>query len=57
MQFEEFILSKCGTGGTSPEIVAEEIANKKFAKIILITDGQVDDNSVLKCDVILDKVK
>ena len=36
---EKWIASKKGTGGTSPEIVARTITDKKFSHIILITDG------------------
>lgn len=53
--FEASIASKRGEGGTSPENVAESIVNKKQANIILITDGEVSDNSVKKCDEIFEK--
>ena len=39
-----------GRGGTSPELVAQEVIQKGLKKIILITDGQVSDHSVQKCD-------
>jgi hypothetical protein len=43
-----------GNGGTSPEVVAQTIADRKFINIILITDGQVGDYSVKTCDTILE---
>ena len=49
-EFGEWIKSKKGTGGTSPEHVATEIVKKKHSKIILVTDGQVDNSSVQRCD-------
>jgi hypothetical protein len=36
---EVSIEQKRGTGGTSPSYVAEEIKNRKFINIILVTDG------------------
>lgn len=38
-EFENWIQSKRGTGGTSPEYVAEEIAKQQYQNIILVTDG------------------
>lgn len=55
--FEESIASKRGTGGTSPEYVAQEIADKRFQNIILVTDGEVGDHSVSQCDKILEGIK
>ena len=51
------VLSKRETGGTSPEYVAKEITTKKFANIILVTDGEVGDHSVSHHDKILDQAK
>lgn len=51
---EDSIASKRGTGGTSPEHVAKEIAEKKFENIILVTDGEVSDYNVSGCDKILE---
>lgn len=45
-QMEEQIANKHGKGGTSPEVMAKEIINKKIKKVILITDGQVSDRNV-----------
>jgi hypothetical protein len=53
-EFEDSIVSKRGTGGTSPEYVAEEIAKMKFENIILVTDGEVSDHNVKRCDQILE---
>lgn len=47
--------TKRGTGGTSPEHVATEITRNKYKNIILITDGEVGDHSVHKCDNILEE--
>ena len=47
---EESIASKRGTGGTSPEHVAHEIVAKQIRNIILVTDGEVDNGSVQRCD-------
>lgn len=52
-EFEESIISKRGTGGTSPEYVAQEIVAKAFTSIILVTDGEVGDHSVHSCDTTL----
>lgn len=49
--------SRRGTGGTSPEHVAREIANGKHSNIILVTDGEVGDHSVRSCDNILEEAK
>lgn len=51
MEFQ--IESRQGKGGTSPEVVAREIVDKKLKKVILITDGQVNDHNVKECDKIL----
>lgn len=42
-----------GRGGTSPELVAQKVIKKGLKKIILVTDGQVSDHSVQKCDEFL----
>ena len=55
--FEESIASKRGTGGTSPQYVAEEITKNKFDNIILVTDGEVGDHDVSRCDKILEEAK
>lgn len=49
-ELEEWIKSKKGTGGTSPEHVAGTIVNNKFTHVILVTDGEVDNHSVQSCD-------
>lgn len=46
-----------GRGGTSPELVAQEVVRIGLKKIILVTDGQVSDHSVQACDKLLDKHK
>lgn len=51
---ETQIANKHGKGGTSPEVVAKEIVDKKLKKVILITDGQVSDYNVKECDRILE---
>jgi hypothetical protein len=56
-EFENWVITKRGTGGTSPEHVAEEIAKKQYANIILVTDGEVSDHDVRRCDNILEQVK
>lgn len=38
-ELDQWILSKKGTGGTSPEYVASTIIDKKFTHVILVTDG------------------
>ncbi|CAM6005429.1 unnamed protein product [Sphagnum balticum] len=52
--FENWIVTKRGTGGTDPEHVATEIVAKKYANIILVTDGEVGDHSVQRCDQIFE---
>jgi hypothetical protein len=52
-EFEDSILSMRGTGGTSPEYVAQEIVAHQFTSIILVTDGEVGDYSVNACDLTL----
>ena len=47
---EKAISSRTGRGGTSPELVATEVVKKGIKKLILITDGQVSDHSVKRCD-------
>lgn len=47
---EQAIAKRMGRGGTSPELVAQEVVQKGLKKIILITDGQVSDHSVQQCD-------
>lgn len=49
-EMENWISSKKGTGGTSPEHVATTIINEKITHVILVTDGQVGDHSVQNCD-------
>lgn len=44
-------------GGTSPESVAKVITEKKYKNIILMTDGEVGDHSVTRCDQIFDEAK
>jgi hypothetical protein len=39
-----------GRGGNEAYKVAEEIVSKKYANIILITDGEIMDYDVQKCD-------
>ena len=53
-QMEGAIEKRTGRGGTSPELVAQEIVKKQLKRIILITDGQVSDHSVKRCDEILE---
>lgn len=36
---EESINTRRGTGGTSPEHVANEIVARRYPKVILVTDG------------------
>lgn len=55
--FMNWVETKRGTGGTSPELVAAEIAKSKHTNIILVTDGEVGDHSVSRCDNILEEVK
>ena len=52
MEFQ--IEARTGKGGTSPEVCAREIVDKKLKKVILITDGQVSDHNVRECDKILE---
>jgi hypothetical protein len=52
---EGWIKSKKGTGGTSPDIVANEIVRRHFTHIILVTDGEVGDGSVQACDRTFDE--
>lgn len=47
------IQKKAGKGGTSPEVVAQQIVKNNLKKVILITDGQVSDHNVVNCDKIL----
>ena len=54
-EFEASILSKRGTGGTSPSFVAEEIVKERFGNIILVTDGEVGDHDVNMCDTIFNR--
>ena len=54
-EFEIWAASKRGTGGTSPETVAQEIVNQEFSNIILVTDGEVGDYNVSACDKILEE--
>jgi hypothetical protein len=54
-RFEQAITERRGWGGTAPELVADEVIRKNIKKIIMITDGQVSDNSVNKCDKVLEK--
>jgi hypothetical protein len=52
---EKSISSKQGIGGTNPDDVATEIVNKKFSRIILVTDGEV--GSVQRCDQTFEKAE
>ena len=52
---ETAIAKRTGRGGTSPELVAAEVVKSNIKKLILITDGQVSDSSVQKCDQILNE--
>lgn len=52
-QLEELILSKRGRGGTNPEVVAQECVKKGLQNIILITDGEVSQFSVDRCNELL----
>lgn len=56
-QMEEQIQKKHGKGGTSPEVVANEVIAKQLKKVILITDGQVGQHNVTNCDKILENYK
>lgn len=49
-EIENWIASKKGTGGTSPEHVATTIVQEKLTHVILVTDGEVGDHSVQSCD-------
>ena len=49
-ELEGWIKSKKGTGGTSPQLVANEVVQRKIKNIILITDGEVGDHNVQACD-------
>ena len=51
---ENNITSRKGTGGTSPNNVATEIVQKRFKRIILVTDGQVGNEKVQLCDKIFE---
>ncbi len=53
-RFEQAIEQRKGWGGTSPELVANEVIKKDIKKLILVTDGQVSDHSVNQCDKILE---
>lgn len=48
--FQASIASRRGEGGTDPEHVAESIIAHKHRNVILITDGEVSDQSVKRCD-------
>jgi hypothetical protein len=50
---EKAIQTQDGRGGTDPHVVAEECKNKNLKNIILVTDGEVPDRSVKKCDELL----
>lgn len=52
---EKSISTRQGTGGTSPEYVAYEIVAKKYSRIILVTDGEVGNDSVKRCDESFEK--
>lgn len=56
-QLEAWVTSKKGTGGTSPNVVAQEVVSKKYKEIILVTDGEVGDGSVQMCDKIFDEAE
>ena len=56
-EVEKFISNKTGVGGTCPEVVAKQISISKETKIILLTDGEVSDSSVSKCDTFLENYK
>jgi hypothetical protein len=38
-------------------VVAKEITSNKYERVILVTDGEVDDNDVQSCDEILKDFK
>ena len=52
--FENWITTRRGTGGTDPEHVATEIVARMFTNVILVTDGEVGDHSVQRCDQIFE---
>jgi hypothetical protein len=52
---EKSISTRQGTGGTSPEYVAYEIVAKRHSRIILVTDGEVGNQSVKLCDKSFEK--
>lgn len=54
-ELENSINTRKGTGGTSPEHVAYEVVAKRYPKVILVTDGQVDNGSVQRCDEAFEK--
>ena len=56
-EIETSINTRMGTGGTSPEHVAYEIVARRYSKVILVTDGQVDNGSVQRCDEAFEKAQ
>jgi hypothetical protein len=52
---ENSIAKRQGTGGTSPEHVAYEIVAKRYSGVILVTDGEVGNDSVKRCDESFEK--
>ncbi len=49
-EFEFAIANMRGGGGNYAYKVAEEIVKNKYSHIILITDGEIMDSDVQKCD-------